>query len=185
MYWQGEAYNKTCRSMSVKVFWVLAVISIMILVGAMTPTVASAAKPNPVPGAHFKNGEEPTCTGFEMQTVTCEGTIVGLGGQDVDILLDAQFEATVTCTNPQNQQNPSMRTTTDTASGETNVEDASNNLDFEVSATLPSASGSCRHNWIMTSDIEFTGEWTISVCVGNQLVLFDQSSSSAPDPSCH
>jgi hypothetical protein len=156
----------------------------MILFGVIGVTGASADKPNPAPGAHFKAGSEPSCDGFDTATVTCDGTIVGLGGLDVEILLDAEVEATITCTNPQNQQNPSMRTTTEIASGETNVEDASNNLDFVVSAELPSADGSCRRNWIMTSSVEFTGEWTVSVCVGNQLILFQQSSSSAPDPSC-
>ena len=156
----------------------------LICVSALASAATTeAAKPSPVPGAHFKSGEEPTCS-FTQTTVTCGGTIVGLGGQDVDILLDAPFTATVTCTNPQNQQNPSMRTTTGTASGETNVEDASNNLVFSVSATLPGTSGTCRNNWIMTSSTSFTGQWTISVCVGGQLVLSQQSSASAPAPSC-
>jgi hypothetical protein len=168
-----------------KIFTAFVVIGVTILIVAIGTTGAGAAKPNPAPGAHFKSGEEPTCTGFDTATITCDGTIVGLGGLDVEILLDAEVEAAVTCTNPQNQQNASMRTTTEIASGQTTVEDASNNLVFDVSAELPSTDGSCRRNWIMTSSVEFTGEWTISVCVGNQLVLSQQSSSSAPDPSCN
>ena len=162
----------------------ISVISVLILLGVLGTSAALAAKPSPVPGAHFKNGEEPECA-FTATEVTCDGTIVGLGGQDVSILLDAPFTSTVTCTNPQNQQNPSMRTTTGTASGETTVEDASNNLVFQVSATLPSVSGTCRNNWIMTTSTSFTGEWTISVCVGGQLVLSDSSSAGAPAPSCN
>ena len=161
--------------------WIAAAVIAAFLATTLT---VSAAKPSPVPGAHFKNGEEPTCV-FSDTTVNCDGTIVGLGGQDVGILLDAPFSVTVTCANPQNQQNPSMRTTTGTASGETNVEDASNNLEFDVLATLPTTEGSCRNNWIMTSSAAFTGEWTISVCVEGQLVLSDQSSSAAPNPNCN
>ena len=159
---------------------VLGLVAAAVLASAVS---VNAAKPSPVPGAHFKSGEDPNCT-FTAPTDNCEGTIVGLGGMDVDILLAAPFTATVTCTNPQNQQNPSMRTTTGTASGETTVEDASNNLEFTVSASLPGASGTCRNNWIMTSSTVFTGQWTISVCVDGQLVLSQQSSASAPPPSC-
>ena len=167
-----------------KTLMLLASFGLFFGVLVLSSGVASAAKPSPIPGAHFKNGEEPACN-FSSTAVSCGGTIVGLGGQNVDILLDAPFTTTTTCRNPQNQNNPSQRTTTGTASGQTSVQNASNNLVFGVGASIPSSTaGTCRNNWIMTSSSSFTGTWTISVCVGGQLVLSQQSGAGAPAPSC-
>ena len=163
----------------------IAVAAALLIVGVAivsTTGVSNAAK-SPIPGAHFKNGESAACT-FGSTTVVCDGTIVGLGGQNVDIFLDAPFTSTVTCSNPQNQDNPSRRTTTGVASGQTTVQNASNNLEFDVDAVLPNATGSCRNNWIMTSSSAFTGQWTITVCVSGEVVLFAKSSGGAPSPSC-
>ena len=166
--------------------WFLAVFMSAVLIGSAvvgTSSTVDAAKPSAVPGAHFKNGEEPDCT-FEGDTVICEGTIVGLGGQDVQIFLDAPVLVTVTCRNPANQDNPSQRTFGDTAEGVANFPNASNNLEFLVSAQEPDVAATCKRNWIGTAESSFTGEWTVTVCVNGQVVLSDQSSASAPRPSC-
>jgi hypothetical protein len=83
-----------------------------------------------------------------------------------------------------NEKEETWRATTGTASSQTTVENASNNLEFDISASLPSATGSCRNNWNDQLDL-FTGQWKASVCVDGQLVLSDESSNSAPAPSCN
>jgi len=69
-------------------------LTVLLLVG-MTATAAMAAIP------HFKKGGEPVCTfsGTTSITVTCTGTLAGLGNEDLRVDLSASGSAVYQCSN--------------------------------------------------------------------------------------
>ena len=73
----------------------LLVIAVVMVAALVFPGVASAQS------GHFVTGgnNAPTCTD-EGTTVSCDGSVAGLGGTTFEITIEAQGTASVECTNP-------------------------------------------------------------------------------------
>lgn len=71
-------------------------LAVLVIVG-LTATAASAAS------VHFKKGGTPTCTitglGTNSTSTTCTGTVAGLGGEDIVILVTVSGSAVYNCQN--------------------------------------------------------------------------------------
>jgi hypothetical protein len=69
---------------------------VVVLALGTTATAALAASP------HFKHGGEPVCTvsgGTSSKSVTCTGTLAGLGNEDLNITTTVRGFARYTCVN--------------------------------------------------------------------------------------
>src|SRR4026209_798166 len=107
----------------------LAASAVILCLGFVGAGVASA-KPN-TNGVHYKNpGVDCDRSG---DTVTCSGTVVGLGDNTVTAHLDIGVEATIQCTN--NGGNLVEVKTHSVSSTEVDLTSSGNNLDFSVSVT--------------------------------------------------
>ena len=72
------------------------IVSLAALFFAAVTFVPSATAANP----HFKNGGEPVCTISDPdQTVSCTGSLAGLGNQNLTVDLTVSGEATFQCQN--------------------------------------------------------------------------------------
>jgi hypothetical protein len=71
-------------------------LAVLVILG-LTATAASAAS------VHFKRGGSPTCTisgvGTNNTSTTCTGTVAGLGGEDIEILVTVSGSAVYNCQN--------------------------------------------------------------------------------------
>jgi hypothetical protein len=106
---------------------IIAVLSLMALALAAVPALAA----NP----HFVRGT-PDCE-QNGQTITCTGSVAGLGNQDVKVVVSALGTADVVCINPGGKRAPGQDTTV-SASGSQIIEDPKNGrINFSVTTTAP------------------------------------------------
>jgi hypothetical protein len=121
----------------------------VMVIAAAFATSALAASP------HFKRGGTPTCT-VTSTTVTCSGSLAGLGNEDVRLILTASAEASFNCVNPGGNISPGQNKVLFTASASQDIpanELKNGNLSFSISApgTAPTATpqqaGCPNGNW--------------------------------------
>ena len=106
---------------------IIAVLSLMALALAAVPAIA--AHP------HFVGGA-PTCTD-NGQTVTCTGSVAGLGNQDVKVVVRAVGTAEVVCINPAGHRAPGQDTSV-VASGSQTITNVKNGrINFSVTTSAP------------------------------------------------
>ncbi len=151
-----------------------------ILVGM--PTAASAASP------HFKRGGTPVCTATTL-TLTCTGSLTGLGNGDVTFSLSAPALASFTCVNPGGNEAPGANKVPFTASATTTIpgsEIKNGNLSFSISApatpptATPQEAGCPNGNWsTRLASLQFTGTTSLTISQGG-VTLF---TCSGPSPS--
>ena len=108
-------------------FGIIAVLSLIVVALAAVPAIA--AHP------HFVGGA-PNCTD-NGQTVTCTGSVAGLGSQDVRVVVSAVGTADVVCINPGGNRAPGQDTSV-SASGSKTITDVKNGrINFSVTTTAP------------------------------------------------
>jgi hypothetical protein len=127
--------------------------SLIALLIVLAPVVALAQN------VHFTRG--PTCTD-NGTTVTCSGTVAGLGNGDVTVITNATGTATTICTNPGDNVAPGQ-TSTVTPTGSVTLPTAKNgSLRFSVTTQEPAdptaAEAGCPNNkWTAEiTDVTFT-----------------------------
>jgi hypothetical protein len=146
------------------------------------PVSASAASP------HFKKGGTPVCTATTL-TLSCTGSLAGLGNGDVTITLSAPALASFACVSPGGNESPGQNKVPFTAGSTTVIpsgEIKNGNLTFTVSAparppTATATQAGCPNpNWsTRLTSIEFVGTTTLTIAQGGA-VLF---TCSGPSPS--
>jgi hypothetical protein len=166
---------------------VLPVVTVFMLCAAFLGAGTVSAKPN-TNGVHYKDGADCQTAG---ETVTCTGTVVGLGNNTVPAHLDLDVVSTVNCTNNGGQL-VEVKTHA-ISSTAVQLTSSSNNLDFSVSKTVEDptfanakAAGCPNNNWSFTADSSFSGSFSLYWCQGNSLInaLTVMVGSSAPTPKC-
>jgi len=167
---------------------VLFAASVVILVAGFIGAGVASAKPN-TNGVHFKNpGVDCDRSG---DSITCSGTVVGLGNNTVTAHLDIGVDATIECTNNGGQL-VEVKTHSE-SSTEVQLTSSDNNLDFIVTVTAEEpvfqnarAAGCPNNNW----DAEVTdlsaGSFSFYWCLGNTLInqLTVLESATSPTPQC-
>jgi len=161
---------------------------LILLAGFISVGVVSAAKPS-TNGVHFKNpGVDCERSGF---TITCAGTVVGLGDNTVTAHLDMGVDATIECTNNGGQL-VEVKTHSE-ASTEVNLSSSDNNLDFLVVLTAeeptfanPRLAGCPNNNWDYDITDFSVGSFSFYWCFGNTLInqLTVLESPTSPTPQC-
>jgi hypothetical protein len=107
-------------------FGIIAVLSLIVAALAAVPAIAA----NP----HFVGTPECTDNG---RTITCTGSVAGLGGQDVKVVVRAEGTAEVVCISPGGNRAPGQDTSV-VASGSTIIEDPKNGrINFRVTTSAP------------------------------------------------
>jgi hypothetical protein len=105
---------------------IIAVLSLLVVALAAVPAIAA----NP----HFVG--TPTCTD-NGRTITCEGSVAGLGNQDVRVVVRAVGTAEVVCKNPAGRRAPGQDTSV-TATGSQIIENPKNGrINFDVTTLAP------------------------------------------------
>ena len=138
---------------------IIAVLSLMALALAAVPAIAA----NP----HFVGA--PDCTENQQDlTITCTGSVAGLGNQDVKVVVSAVGTADVVCINPAGRRAPGQDTTI-SASGSQIIEDPKNGrINFDVTTAAPKdptpqEAGCPNRKWdARITDVDFTSV-TISI----------------------
>jgi hypothetical protein len=130
---------------------IIAVLSLLVVALAAVPAIA--AHP------HFVGGA-PTCTD-NGQTVTCTGSVAGLGNQNVKVVVTAVGTAEVVCINPAGRRAPGQDTSVSASGSQTitNVENGRINFDVTTSAPQdPNPAQVCpNRKWDANiTDVDFT-----------------------------
>ena len=139
--------------------------------------LAVAAAPALAANPHFIG--EPTFT--DLGTVLqAQGSIAGLGNQDVTIVLEAEGIASVTCTNKGGTQAPGQQKSIDVSGTVSNLRPENGRVNFTVTTgdpNLSSGSGNTKSdgcpngNWTSEiTDVTFTSA-TLTVIQGGRTVL--------------
>jgi hypothetical protein len=142
---------------------------------------------------HLKNNQKPTFTDNGL-TLTAAGALVGLGNQNVRVVLSAQGNPTAICTNPSGKQQPPGRNpATVTLTGSQNIpatQIKNGNVSFNVTTAppvspIPGAPGCPGSNWTETiTDVAFTSATiTVQQPPGVNNVVFTLRCSFSPATS--
>jgi hypothetical protein len=133
----------------------------LLFVFALTTTTALAARPR------FSSAID-----FTLGSLIAEGRLVGLGTQDVAVILDATGIPVVTCTNQGGTQAPGQNPPKVSARGaqflvhETYTKNGSAGFEVETNDPLPSSAkkmGCPNNTWTATIDFVFWTQATIEV----------------------
>ena len=100
-------------------------------------------------------------------TVTCTGTIAGLGNQNISVLVSATGTASVECTNPGGNVAPGQDTTINASGQQTNIEVKNGKATFSVTTSPPPnpSGGSACPNASWTADIVSVNFTSVTVSV--------------------
>jgi len=167
---------------------VLFTASVLILLAGFIGVGVVSAKPN-TNGVHFKNpGVDCNRSG---DTITCSGTVVGLGDNTVTAHLEIGVDATIECTN--NGGNLVEVKTHSVSSTELDLTSSDNNLDFIVAVTAEApefqnarAAGCPNNNWQEEVTDFSAGSFSFYWCLGNTLInqLTVLEGPTSPTPQC-
>jgi hypothetical protein len=105
---------------------IIAVLSLLVVALAAVPAIAA----NP----HFMGAPDCTDNG---QTITCTGSVAGLGNQDVKVVVRAEGTAEVVCISPGGNRAPGQDTSV-VASGSQTITNVKNGrINFRVTTLAP------------------------------------------------
>jgi len=124
-------------------------------------------------GVHFLVTDQPEFTDLGTQ-LQATGTIAGLGGEDVTVVLTAEGVAQVSCVSPGGNVAPGQATTITATATQTDIEVKNGRATFNLATATPTvdpAEACPNPRWTaIVTDVEFT-EATITAIQDNQVVL--------------
>ncbi|MDQ3514813.1 MAG: hypothetical protein M3462_14375 [Chloroflexota bacterium] len=147
------------------------VTSTLLLALALSLSSALAANPHYMDGPNFT-------VDTVNNTVNATGDIAGLGNENIDVELIADYTAAIECTNKGSHYVPAQDVEGSTSGVQTDIEPKNGRATFDVTTDPATVTGTPRqvgcpnNNWSYTADITFVSA-TLNVYQGNKLVLSD------------
>src|SRR5215213_1312954 len=116
---------------------VFVLLTVLLALGIATPAALAA---NP----HFVVGPEITLN--PDNTVTATGSVAGLGGENIDVVLTAELSVEVICRNPAGNIAPGQTQQTTVTGTQSNLEVKNGRVTFTVTTAAPTLSGTAKAN---------------------------------------
>ena len=141
----------------------------LVLMLTLSSSIARAAN------AHYLDGPDFTVD-TANSTVNATGDIAGLGNQNIDVELIANFTAEIQCTNKGTHYVPAQDISGSTSGEQNDIEVKNGRATFDVTTDPATVTGTPRrvgcpnNNWTYTATITFVSA-TLNVYQGNKLVL--------------